>query len=999
MRFKLYKSGKFWIAATAASVAIITGGVQVLADDTSSSMGSTEQSSSSNVDSSATGQSVTLTSTANTDVNEQKNGWVTESGAKYYYKDNVKATGQQDIDGKFYLFNKDTGAMETGFQSMQSYGQDKVCYFDPTTGIMAHGDTVVDGVTYQIDQYTGALQSGWTSSNAGKVYVNSDGSLVKGQKYIDGGWRLFDNNGVMQTGFQDLSAYGTNKTMYFDQDGKAVYGQQYINGQYYVFSHNEGALLTGFQDLKSYGQDKVVYLDPNNGGAMVHDSIIVDGITYHFDTNGGWHNGGLISGWQTKDGEKYYIQNNGAVSKGQQYINGKWYFFDDNGVMQTGFVNLSSIGVNKTMYYDKDGVALYGQQYINGQYYVFSHNEGALLTGFQDLKSYGQDKVVYLDPNNGGAMVHDSITVDGVTYHFDTNGGWHNGGLVSGWQTENGKKYYVQSNGVASKGQQHIDGKWYFFDDSGVMQTGFVNLESIGVNKTMYYDKDGVALYGQQYIDGQYYVFSHNEGALLTGFQSLKDYGQDKLVYLDPNNGGAMVHDSVVVDGVTYNFYNGDGWTNGKLLTGWSTSTNGKVYVNADGSLKSGELKDDAYWYYFDPTTHTMQTGFISLSDGRKVYYSDQGRMLYGQQEIDGAHYSFDGQNGDMQTGFLRISVNGQKQTVYYDPTTGQQVFGDQVINGFNYHFNETTGALESTDARGWQTIDGQHYYYDDQGMPTIGETHIGNYFYYFDNNGVMQTNAFVNLGSKIGYYNSYGEMVYGQQYISGKYYLFERYSGAMQTGFQDLHSYGESKTVYYENDGSMVHGDRTINGVTYRFDNNTGALYFTPTYYSQKDGRWGNIYFGGYSMASSACVMASIAMVSTGYGNTVTPLDTAWYGHTYSGFDKYGSGADQATLKDVANHYGMSVNGLHSASDIQNSLENGRPVLIAVQAPFIPWSWGSGVTHEIVLSQYSNGNVYVSDPLGTTSGWHNINDVWNNRSMEGGDSDVFGTPAVQLVK
>lgn len=868
MRFKLYKSGKFWVAATAASIAIITSGVQVLADDTNSSVSSTEQSSSSSTSSSTTNQSVTLTSstgtnTTSTDVNEQKNGWVTESGARYYYKDNVKVTGEQNIDGKFYLFNKDTGTMETGFQNLQSYGADKVCYFDPTTGVMAHGETVIDNVTYQIDKYSGAVQGGWSTSNEGKVYVKADGSLAKGEQHISGAYYFFDNNGVMQTGFVDLTPYGANKTMYYNEDGKALYGQQRINGQYYVLSNGQGALLTGFQNLKDYGQDKIVYLDPNNGGAMAHDSAVVDG----------------------------------------------------------------------------------------------------------------------------------------VTYHFDTAGGWHNSGLITGWQSENNNKYYVQNDGSLAKGQQRIDGAYYFFDNSGVMLKGFVDLTPYGANKTMYYGDDGKALYGQQRIDGQYYVLSNGQGALLTGFQNLKDYGQDKLVYLDPNNGGAMVHDSVIVDGITYNFYNGDGWRNGSLIDGWSSSTNGPVYVNSDGSLKSGEIKDGGYYYYLDPTTHAMQTGFVKLADGRQVYYNDQGHMIYGEQVISGAHYLFNKFNGSMQIGFQTVSINGQQQTVYYDPTTGQQLFGDQIINGFEYHFNDTTGVLESTNARGWQTISGQQYYYDEQGMPTVGEAHIGNSYYYFDNNGVMQANAFINLGSKTGYYNGNGEMVYGQQNINGKYYLFEYGSGAMQTGFKDLHGYGESKTVYYGNDGVMVHGNITLNGVYYSFDSNTGALYFTPTYYSQKDARWGNVYFGGYSMASSACVMASIAMVSTGYGNTVTPLDTAWYGHTYSNFDRYGSGADQATLKDVANHYGMSVNGLYSTSDIQYSLENGRPVLIAVQAPFIPWSWGSGVTHEVVLSQYSNGNVYVSDPLGTTSGWHNINDVWNNRSKEGGDSDVFGTPAVQLIK
>src|SRR5699024_11254613 len=91
-----------------------------------------------------------------------------------------------------------------------------------------------------------------------------------------------------------------------------------------------------------------------------------------------------------------------------------------------------------------------------------------------------------------------------------------------------------------------------------------------------------------------------------------------------------------------------------------------------------------------------------------------------------------------------------------------------------------------------------------------FGQKNINNNWYLFDkNSGVMKT-GFQNLApygqNKTAYYAPNGQMQYGQQNIGGYWYLFDRATGAMKTGFQNLSSYGQNKTVYYASNRSEEH-------------------------------------------------------------------------------------------------------------------------------------------------------------------------------------------------
>ena len=58
------------------------------------------------------------------------NGLVKFQGNTYDLVNNQAQTGQQKIDNNWYLFDKNSGAMQTGFRNLAPYDQNKECYYN-----------------------------------------------------------------------------------------------------------------------------------------------------------------------------------------------------------------------------------------------------------------------------------------------------------------------------------------------------------------------------------------------------------------------------------------------------------------------------------------------------------------------------------------------------------------------------------------------------------------------------------------------------------------------------------------------------------------------------------------------------------------------------------------------------------------------------------------------------------------------------------------------------
>ncbi len=490
------------------------------------------------------------------------------------------------------------------------------------------------------------------------------------QENVNGNWYLKDEQGNYLTGFQEIK--DQNKTVYYNPDSKQmVYGQQNINGNWYLFDTFNGAMQTGLQYIRD--QKKLAYY--NEQGQMQYGTVEIDGQKYQADTFNGaikgkgqtkiadnWYlfnnAGQVVDGWQwINDQGKtvYYSTKTAQMVHGQQNINGHWYLFDKTtGAMQRGFQNLKAYGDDKTVYYNQDGWMLYGQQKIDNKWYNFDTFNGAMKTGF--VKIPEQNKTVYYAPN---------------------------GQMQYGWQwVNNATRYFDTFNGAMTTGQKKINDHWYLFDKDGAMQRGIQYIPE--ENKLVYYNQDGWMLYGKQNINGvdhnfntfngaleakgqvkvgnNWYLFN-NSGTIQTGFQDLKAYGQDKVVYYDPKT-AAMVYG----------------------------------YQNIDGN-----------WYLFSRANGSMQRGLQNVNGVDLLFDEKTGVLLTGVQNIKGNNYFVDKRSGNIKKNLVVLGADNK--WMYFDAKTGKgtNTLEDQykkgVVSG-NVEFI-TNNAAYSFDGNSFENING----------------------------------------------------------------------------------------------------------------------------------------------------------------------------------------------------------------------------------------------------------------------------------------------------
>ena len=333
---------------------------------------------------------------------------------------------------------------------------------------------------------------------------------------------------------------------------------------------------------------------------------------------------------------------------------------------------------------------------------------------------------------------------------------------------------------------------------------------------------------------------------------------QDATVFDISDKGFANVSNTFPdIPVVDEKWYQEDGYwkyrlTDGEMAIGWREIGGATYFFNGKGQMQAGRwlhLNDD--WgenakgndYYLNQNGKMQTGGWFKLDDSWYYIQSNGARRFSELSEIGGKKYLF--------------------------AADGKMLTGHQVYNGKKMFFSES-GALQAAGKPStWQKIDSDWYFYDEDGLKTVGKKNINGSTYYFNQEGVMQTgwtfvdghwNYFASSGAmKTGwvkdqetwyYLDKDGIMLTGRQDINGvRYYL--NASGAMQTGwaFVDGHwnyfaSSGAMKTgwvkdqetwYYLDKDGIMLTGSQDINGVRY-YLNVSGAM---QTGWAFVDGHW----------------------------------------------------------------------------------------------------------------------------------------------------------------
>lgn len=436
---------------------------------------------------------ITVTTSQQSTTPIVKNGWIRENGQLFYYKENQKLTGIQQLP-----------SMEDASKQM---------YFD----------LGVDG-SYQ-GKYTGFLtiegkecfiKEGLLLNQAGLFefaghfyYINTNGQLIKDRIYY-----VEQTNHLIEAGFYQFNAQG--------QLGERVH----VNG---IFKESDEKWYYYVNDVKTYAgliQIADHYYYVNSNFEVIHNrsypisktnDLLPQG-TYTFDINGHLVLSTISQGIvKQADGHWYYYLNGEKYYAGLITINGVYYYINSdfevihdrsytisktNGLLDQGTYDFDSQGHLILNSVKKEGIV----KAADGHWYYYVNGEKT-YAGLIQIDGY------YYYVNSNFEVIHDQsyfITktndiMQQATYVFDAEG------------------HIVQSsiNGIVKA----ADGHWYFYVNGIKTYAGLIHY-----NGAYYYVNSDFEV-----IHDRSYPISKTNGLLAQGTYTFDKDG--KIVFASENNG------------------------------------------------------------------------------------------------------------------------------------------------------------------------------------------------------------------------------------------------------------------------------------------------------------------------------------------------------------------------------------------------------------------------------------------------------------------------------
>lgn len=578
--------------------------------------------------------------------------------------------------------------------------------------------------------------SEWVTDEDGRIfYYDENGEAVTGEQEIEGELYLFSANGVLKTGWRTV---GGQRRYYDTKTGKPVYGEITICGEKFYIEPESGKVAnTVFED--EFGD---LYIAGEKGAVIRNKGFTeMDGDFYYITDGGKLAKGEIIA-----DGMPYVFGEDGKELLGWESFDGKEYYYDT----ETGEIKLGFLNIDDAFYYiDLDNGKSSGVVDIDGVEYLFSEDTGKMMTGLLDIN--GNIKYFYDDATFAKGITE----INGLTYLFSDNGN-----RLSGLQYYKDKLYYAGYNDVLSTGVIETGSEKYFFGDDYSAQQGIIDYN------------------GEKYLFGTEYK-------MLKGKQ---EYGGN--TYCFDNSTGKMLTGKISIDGKKYYFNPEDG----TMYFGWITLDGGKYYFGADGTAASGITEINGKKYYFHPDTLVLTSGRLVI-DGKKYYFSsDDGSMQTGWITLDDGKYYFD-KDGVMVTGWKTIS--GKK---YYFNTTTGQMEKNKIVGDYNLTADGSAVELSAVQKRA-KTI-----------ISSIGNSPTAIYNYVCNNNKYRYIEATRSL-SQI---NSVGWQYFANYALNNRYVVCYYFAAVTDLLFQQAGL--TSRVVYGTGRGS---GDHYWNQV---YDSTTGT-------------------------------------------------------------------------------------------------------------------------------------------------------------------------------
>ena len=376
-------------------------------------------------------------------------GWEKDDAGiwHYYDSDDEMVTGEWKKDGGKWFYLDDDGEMLTdGWVDDDYYvGEDGAMLVNQWKKTMADEDQ---------DDPDEDGENWYYFNNKGKK-VNSDTKKINGKTY------LFDEDGKMQYGWQEVDGFG----YYFgdEDDGARTEGR-------WLWLEKSGLL-----DEDEDDQDKVLDCDDSDTDPCDDE------------------------GW-------YWFQSSGKVYNGKdkKKINGKWYLFNEHGQMLYEWINSNTVnkpGSNAQLDgNDKKGASVSEMLYYNVVEEGWRGDGWYQIDGSEDVGTDSDTDWYYVDD---GKIKHAEVADDYVTDDDD-------GPVYVARIKVEGKYFAFNEKGQMLDGLQYVkkDGAFYYFDENGYQKTGKIaSVECDDDDYTFYFNtkngKNGQGYTGEK--DGYLY--------------------------------------------------------------------------------------------------------------------------------------------------------------------------------------------------------------------------------------------------------------------------------------------------------------------------------------------------------------------------------------------------------------------------------------------------------------------------------------------------------------
>lgn len=369
--------------------------------------------------------------------------------------------------------------------------------------------------------------------------------------------------------------------------------------------------------------------------------------------------------------------------------------------------------------------------------------------------------------------------VDGYIYDIAKNANLTTGGSISSDKSVN--VYFKKTN-------HEIDNTNNIIKGISVRSNGDTLLNKLGLtegNKAAFYHGNKAIGWADMVKTGDKLTFNLNDNG-----------NTYTLIVKGDINGDGNITKNVARSIANY-IIDGRGISDTNKLLAADYDSNGKIKMNDVlrilNEVKTGWINENGATYYYD-NDGTMAVGWKELTyQGQKgkFYFDKNGKMVKGANVIDNYLYYF-----DTNTGILSNNLSG-----YSFNSDGYLLADAGWLQIGNTKFYSNGSNKFTTD---WQQIDSKWYYFDELGKMQTGlrltPYNGGQYWYYFDSNGVMTSSDWQKVDDKWYYFFNGGTRAYGWQKI-GDYWYYLQDDGVMATSWKKI----DYNLYYFNPGGSMV--------------------------------------------------------------------------------------------------------------------------------------------------------------------------------------------------